>query len=139
MRPYIPVTIYCKQFTALIDTGSNVILIGNEVKEYLLRHGAFVEKINTRIYMANRNHDPISLKYFFHCTVNNKPEYLRAMYAPFLQIPIVLGIDVIRSLQLVNIIPTQLPSDQMYTSVNVNNTANSVADHRDTFNVYVYF
>lgn len=133
--------IHGKQFTALIDTGSNITLIGNEVSEFLLKHGAFVERINTKVYMANGEHENVSLQYFFHCVINNKQEYLKALYVPFLETPILLGIDVISSLQLVNIIPSLIPSDQVHNTIPPKSTVNMIAElsaqERNTLEIFL--
>ncbi|KAG8291093.1 hypothetical protein J6590_068937, partial [Homalodisca vitripennis] len=102
-RPYTNVEIYGRNFKALVDTGAVASLINEEVADFLGKVGVLPARKQFKISLADNTQVSVSSIYRFKCRITDHELDVATAYLPSLTATIILGMDLIRPLNLVSV------------------------------------
>lgn len=104
-RPYVRVKIQSRSFIGLLDTGAVASVIGNEVARYLEDEGFRADNKATIARMADGTTSEFKGRFRFRCKIGEYPTVMTARYLPTLAASVIVGMDVIRELDLIKFRP----------------------------------
>ena len=103
VRPFVEVDLLGRRFVALLDTGSVVNLVGEKVAEHLRLREVVPSKKTTPLRMADGSRSRSELTFRLLGELDGKRWTGDALYIPTLTTDMILGMPVIRDLNLVSV------------------------------------
>lgn len=103
-RLFVKTTIFDQDFVALLDTGSMVTMVSEQVARWLQQNHLTPHETSLQVKMADGSMANITESYEFFCNLNgNHNVKVRAMVLSGLTTPLVLGMDIIQKYGLVTL------------------------------------
>jgi hypothetical protein len=102
-RPYVKVDIYGKHFMALVDTGAMMTFISDDVAQHLAENNVKSTKPNLKVHLANNSQASVKESYQFEISLGQSKFLFEAIHVTNLSTSVILGIDLLKKLNLITV------------------------------------